>query len=118
MRSVARLQIGFTAERFPWLVRNSACGFGECSSIYSVLPVLKRLGVGTILLAVVLATVLAPEALAQGCSMCVKNAAAAGEAGRKALNTGILILLTPTLLLFGGVFFLLHRRNNSHHTGL
>jgi hypothetical protein len=66
-----------------------------------------------ILLAVVLASVLAPEALAQGCSMCVQNAAAAGEAGRKALNTGILVLLTPTLLLFGGVFFLLRRRSGS-----
>lgn len=79
---------------------------------------MKRLGVGIILLAAVLATVLVPEALAQGCSMCVRNAAAAGEAGRKALNTGILILLAPTLLLFGGVIFLLRRHNNSHHTGL
>ncbi len=66
-----------------------------------------------ILLAVLLASVLAPEALAQGCSMCVKNAAATGEEGRRALNAGILILLTPTLLLFGGVFFLLRRRNGS-----
>jgi|GEM_PF-3001871 hypothetical protein len=86
--------------------------------MYSALPMMKRLGVGTVLLAVGLAAVLTPEALAQGCSMCVKNAAAAGEAGRKALNTGILILLAPTLLLFGGVFFLLHRSNHSRHSGL
>jgi hypothetical protein len=82
--------------------------------MFRVRPVKKRLGLGTILLAMMLlATLLAPEALAQGCSMCVKNAAATGEEGRQALNAGILILLTPTLLLFGGVFFLLCRSDSS-----
>ncbi len=87
--------------------------YRRVADTFWVLLVKKRLGPGTILLVMVLATMLVPEALAQGCSMCVKNAAATGEEGRKALNAGILILLTPTLLLFGGVFVLLCRRNSS-----
>ncbi|MCL6481885.1 MAG: hypothetical protein K6U02_09170 [Firmicutes bacterium] len=95
------------------LERFRAHGTGALHT-FRVRLVKKRLGLGTMLLLVMLlATVLTPEALAQGCSMCVQNAAATGEAGRKALNAGILILLTPTLLLFGGVFFLLHRRSDS-----
>ena len=58
------------------------------------------------LVLVVLAAALAPEAWAQGCSMCAKNAAAASPEGQRALNYGILILLAPTLLLFIGAFVL------------
>ena len=40
---------------------------------------------------------------AQGCSLCVKNAAAAGLEAGQALNTGILLLLLPSLLIFTGI---------------
>ncbi len=56
---------------------------------------------------------LAPEAAAQGCAMCYANAEAAGPEAARALNLGILALLSPTLLLFGGIFLLAHRRAKS-----
>jgi len=45
----------------------------------------------------------APAALAQGCPMCRTSAEAAGTAGTRAINLGILVLLIPTLLFFLGV---------------
>ncbi len=39
----------------------------------------------------------------QGCSLCVKNAAAAGLEAGQALNSGILLLLVPSLLIFTGI---------------
>ena len=60
---------------------------------------------------------LAPEAFAQGCAMCYANAEAAGPEAARALNLGILALLSPTLLLFGGIFFLAARRREPPDEG-
>lgn len=60
----------------------------------------------------VLAMLLAPDAVAQGCAMCYQNAAGAGAQGREALRHGILVLLVPTLSLFIGIFALIYRRRN------
>jgi heme/copper-type cytochrome/quinol oxidase subunit 2 len=60
---------------------------------------------------VLAAALLAPAAAAQGCAMCAQNAAAAGPEGARAINTGILILLLPTLGIFGGLFVLIVRRH-------
>jgi len=54
----------------------------------------------------------APAAWAQGCPMCRTGAEAAGAAGARAINLGILILLVPTLLFFLGVLlFAVFRRD-------
>jgi len=52
-------------------------------------------------------------ASAQGCAMCAQNAAGAKAKGQRALNDGILLLITPTLGIFAGVFFLAYKRRNS-----
>lgn len=41
--------------------------------------------------------------------MCYSTASQQGEKAARALNLGILALLTPTLVLFGGVFYLARR---------
>ncbi len=64
-------------------------------------------------LALWLAIVLAPAAMAQGCAMCSQSAAASGAQGREALRHGILILLIPTLSLFIGFLVFLYRRRDS-----
>ena len=61
-----------------------------------------------------LALALAPQALGQGCSMCYSSAEQQGQRAQQAMNTGILVLLFPTLLLFGGVLVTAIRRRNSH----
>ena len=59
----------------------------------------------------VLGELLAPmPARAQGCSMCYTSAEAAGPAGQRALDFGILILLIPTLLMFVGIIVFAVRR--------
>ncbi|MFQ5723974.1 MAG: hypothetical protein ACE5G6_05730 [Terriglobia bacterium] len=45
----------------------------------------------------------APEAFAQGCSMCRNTAAAGGEQATRALDLGVLILLVPTISIFAGI---------------
>jgi hypothetical protein len=44
--------------------------------------------------------------------MCAQNAAAQEAKAQRALNNGILMLVTPTVALFGGVFFLAYRRRH------
>ena len=68
-----------------------------------------RLAASSLLLAL-LAGSFAPAAYAQGCVMCRLNAAAADEAGRKALDLAILILLIPTVSIFLAVFYWAFRR--------
>jgi hypothetical protein len=60
-------------------------------------------------LVLVLLLLNAPAASAQGCAMCYSSASQQGEKAARALNLGILALLTPTLVLFGGVFYLARR---------
>jgi hypothetical protein len=71
---------------------------------------------GPAVAAVVLGLLLtiAPSAFAQGCAMCYANASQQNDKAARALNLGILALLTPTLVLFGGVFFLARRSRNRH----
>ncbi|MDA2913984.1 hypothetical protein MYX77_08520 [Acidobacteriia bacterium AH_259_A11_L15] len=45
----------------------------------------------------------APEAFAQGCSMCWNTAAAGGEQAARALDLGILVLLVPAISIFVGI---------------
>jgi hypothetical protein len=52
----------------------------------------------------------ADAAFAQGCAMCRTGASAQSEAGKRALNNGILLLLSPTLLIFGGLLFVAYKR--------
>jgi hypothetical protein len=59
-----------------------------------------------------LALMLAPQAAAQGCSMCYQNVSASGAQGREALRHGVLVLLFPTLSLFVGILALIYRRRN------
>jgi hypothetical protein len=66
--------------------------------------------IAALLLAVVLFLASAPAARAQGCSMCRTGASAQSEAGKRALNIGILLLLSPTLLIFGGLLFVAYKR--------
>jgi hypothetical protein len=42
---------------------------------------------------------------AQGCAMCYTAASQQSEAGKKALDAGILFLLMPALGMFCGVFY-------------
>jgi len=49
-------------------------------------------------------------AFAQGCALCYTSASAMGAAGQRALDYGVLALLTPALVLFLCVLFLLYRR--------
>jgi hypothetical protein len=55
----------------------------------------------------------APSAWGQGCAMCYTAASAAGKAAARALDSGILILLIPTLVMFVGVLVFAVRRANS-----
>lgn len=71
---------------------------------------MKRILIAGILLSFA-AALLAPAAAAQGCAMCAQNAAATGPEGARAINTGILVLLLPTLGIFGGLFVLIVRRH-------
>jgi hypothetical protein len=66
---------------------------------------------------VLAAALLAPAAAAQGCAMCAQNAAATGAEGARAINTGILVLLLPTLGIFGGLFVLIVRRHREDSAG-
>ncbi len=50
-------------------------------------------------------------ALAQSCAMCYASAAAANDAGTKALQHGIEILMLPPLLIFVGIFVAAFRRS-------
>lgn len=49
-------------------------------------------------------------AFAQGCALCYSTASQLGASGQRALDWGILALLTPALVLFLSVFFMLYRR--------
>ncbi len=53
------------------------------------------------------------SAQAQGCALCYSAASAAGRAAAQALNSGILILLIPTLVMFVGVLVFAIRRAGS-----
>jgi hypothetical protein len=66
--------------------------------------------IAAMLLSAVLLLAAAPAARAQGCSMCRTGAGAQSEAGKRALNNGILLLLSPTLLIFGGLLFVAYKR--------
>ena len=57
-----------------------------------------------------LACAAAPSAFAQGCPMCYRAASQAGEMAIRALNSGILVLLIPTLLMFVGILVFAVRR--------
>lgn len=52
----------------------------------------------------------ADAAFAQGCAMCYTGANAQNEAGKRALNQGILFLLSPTVLILGGLLFVAYKR--------
>jgi hypothetical protein len=52
----------------------------------------------------------APSAFAQGCPMCYRAASQAGKLAIRALNSGILVLLIPTLLMFVGILVFAVRR--------
>jgi hypothetical protein len=73
---------------------------------------LRRLTIrfAALLLVAVLFLAASPAARAQGCSMCRTGAGAQSEAGKRALNNGILLLLSPTLLIFGGLLFVAYKR--------
>jgi len=64
--------------------------------------VLRRTMARCVLLAC-LALVAASGALAQNCAMCYDSARQQNSEASRALNTGIVVLLLPSLLLFGGV---------------
>ena len=53
---------------------------------------------------------LAPAAAAQSCAMCYDSAKQQSAQAASALNTGILILLLPSVLIFGGVLVTAFRR--------
>jgi hypothetical protein len=72
---------------------------------------MKRYVISGLLLAIAAALLAPAAAVAQGCAMCAQNAAATGAEGARALNTGILVLLLPTLGIFGGLFVLILRRH-------
>lgn len=54
-----------------------------------------------------------PPARGQGCAMCYSAASAAGKAAARALDSGILVLLIPTLVMFVGVLVFAVRRANA-----
>ena len=72
---------------------------------------MHRLAACSLLLAL-LAGSFAPVAYAQGCVMCRLNAAGADEAGRKALDLAILVLLIPTVSIFLTIFYWAFRRRD------
>jgi cbb3-type cytochrome oxidase subunit 3 len=72
---------------------------------------MRALAVCSLLLTLLAATC-APAARAQGCVMCRSTAAAANEAGQKALDLAILVLLIPTVSIFLAVFYWAFRRRN------
>ena len=51
-------------------------------------------------------------ALAQGCAMCYSDAAAQNQAGIRALQHGILVLLIPSVLMFLAIFAVAYRRRD------
>lgn len=55
----------------------------------------------------------APLATRAQCPMCAQSAAGAKAKGQRALNDGILLLITPTLGIFCGVLFLAYKRRNA-----
>ncbi len=55
----------------------------------------------------------APAAFAQSCAMCYDSAKQQGPEAARALNTGIVVLLLPSLLLFGGVVVTAFRRRET-----
>ena len=59
------------------------------------------------------ALVLAPTALAQSCSMCYDGASQQSPQASTAMNTGILVLLLPSVLLFAGVLVTAFRRRET-----
>ncbi len=58
------------------------------------------------ILTTVLASALAAAPAWAQCSMCRTAAAAQGPAAARAMNTGVLLLLTPAVALFSGIFAL------------
>ena len=58
----------------------------------------------------------APGVAAQGCAMCYDSAKQQSAEAASALNTGILVLLLPSLLLFGGVVVTAFRRREETET--
>ncbi len=59
-----------------------------------------------------LVALVAPPALAQGCSMCYANAAQQQAEAQRALNLGIIVLIIPPVLLFAGVMVTAFRRED------
>lgn len=66
-----------------------------------------------VLFAVMLASVVAPAARAQGCSVCTKTAQGLDEKSAKGLNGGILYLAFLPLGIIGTVSILWLRSKNS-----
>ncbi|MBI2822777.1 MAG: hypothetical protein HYX74_11195 [Acidobacteria bacterium] len=62
-------------------------------------------------LAVALALVMAPPALAQ-CSMCRTSLSVTGDRGMRALNVGVLMLLVPTVAMMAGIGIVIYRRRD------
>ena len=58
----------------------------------------------------------AGSALAQGCSMCYDGASQQSPQASAAMNTGILVLLLPSVLLFTGVLVTAFRRRETDET--
>jgi hypothetical protein len=57
---------------------------------------------------------LAPlSAFGQSCALCYTQAAASGSRMIQALNSGILILITPPTLMSIGLIFVCYRKRNS-----
>jgi hypothetical protein len=46
------------------------------------------------------------------CSMCRANAAATGSKGMRSMNTGILILMVPTISVMGAIAVVAYRRRD------
>jgi hypothetical protein len=61
---------------------------------------------------VMVCSVAASRAAAQGCAMCYQSAAASAAPGREALRHGILLLLIPAVSLFFGILTFIYRRRD------
>jgi hypothetical protein len=80
---------------------------GWQSGIFLEATAMRMKSAAAILIAILAS---ASGAFAQGCALCYTSASAAGAAGLRSLDYGILALLTPALVLFLSVMFLLYRR--------
>ncbi|HEV8131898.1 MAG TPA: hypothetical protein VGQ81_11655 [Acidobacteriota bacterium] len=71
----------------------------------------RRLRYLAALLALAILLFAPPVALAQ-CSMCRANAAATGSKGMRSINTGIFILMVPTISLMAVIAVVAYRRRD------